>query len=219
MCVIQTSRRYMSLRCHLEDIIAFYPNVLNLRVLFPIVSDLEDKRGLLGKLRHFAFVEAAENSCTFLEDLCPTIPQLVRANIVGNLNFANPGLVSYADVVNRLRESYLKGGACGNETAVALPAVIPASETDPRCRGSIRLDTKRLEDVVRSTYEAWSSSGAHHSKSHEAVQSVRSANECLDAVFEEFGIMHGSDDQDRCLKVEASANANDAPVIVAPLKQ
>lgn len=98
---------YRKLRCQLEDLLQYYDNVLNLRVLYPVSmkdKTFEDKRSLIGKLRHFNRIDPAEMSCTFLDDLCPLIPGMVKKKVVGNVNFANPGSVRYLDVVELLKK-------------------------------------------------------------------------------------------------------------------
>jgi len=98
---------YRKARCVLEDLLQYYPNSLNLRVLFPIeMSDksFENKQSLLGKLRTFSRVEAAVNSVTFLDNLCPTLPKLIAKKTTGNLNFVNPGAVDYVAVVGKMRK-------------------------------------------------------------------------------------------------------------------
>ena len=77
--------------------------MLNLRVIYPITRDLSDKRGLIGKLAGFPKVDAAEGCCTFLEDLCPLVPTMMKKKASGPLNFTNPGTVKYSDIVERLK--------------------------------------------------------------------------------------------------------------------
>ena len=96
-------KTYIKLRIVLEQLLAYYPNVLNLRVIYPITSDLDDKRGLIGKLAGFPKVDDATGSCTFLETLCPLVPVLMKKKVSGPLNFTNPGTVSYRDIVERLK--------------------------------------------------------------------------------------------------------------------
>ena len=103
-------------------------------------SNFEDKRSLLAKIRNFPKVDAAEVSVTFLEDLCPTIPVLVKNNVVGNVNFVNPGAVKYAEVVERfvkkLGEDYKK----------------PEVKTGGG-RGSILMDSEKLVKAVEGGVE------------------------------------------------------------------
>ena len=61
----------------LAQLLAYYPNVLNLRVIYPITRDMSDKRGLVGKLAGFSKVDDAVGCCTFLEDLCPLVPLMM----------------------------------------------------------------------------------------------------------------------------------------------
>lgn len=96
-------KTYIKLRIQLEQLLKYFPNVLNLRVIYPVTRDLTDKRGLIGKLASFSSVDDASGSCTFLEDLCPLVPTLMRKKVGGNLNFTNPGVVSYRKIVEHLK--------------------------------------------------------------------------------------------------------------------
>mmetsp|Transcript_55647 Transcript_55647/g.153051 ORF Transcript_55647/g.153051 Transcript_55647/m.153051 type:complete len:290 (+) Transcript_55647:151-1020(+) len=99
----QLPKTYIKLRILLERLLLPFDNVLNLRVIYPITRDLNDKCGLIGKLASFTKVDAATNCCTFLEDLCPLVPLMAMKQARGSLNFVNPGAVSYAHIVERLK--------------------------------------------------------------------------------------------------------------------
>ena len=139
----------------LEELLKYFGNVLNLRVMYPIkMADQEftDKRSLVSKLRHFPRVNNEYASCTFLEDLCPSIPTLVKRKVVGNLNFTNPGVVAFADVVKRL-----KGSA-------------KVSDYDPEIstaagRGNRLLSHTKLVEALGGEYK------------------IKTAEECLDTIF------------------------------------
>ncbi|CAD7961056.1 unnamed protein product [Amoebophrya sp. A120] len=158
---------YRKARCVLEDLLSYYPNVLNLRVQFPIsMKDrtFENKQSLLGKLRNFTRVDKAMNSITFLENLCPTIPQLVKTKTCGNLNFVNPGAVDYEkDLVQRLKtklENY-NPEIRDNTTSTA-------ANQQKGSRGSILLSTEKLMRTA-----------------HSPDFPVLSSRECLDLIFGE----------------------------------
>jgi 3,5-epimerase/4-reductase len=51
-------KAYIKMRIALEQLLAYFPNVLNLRVIYPITRDISDKRGLIGKLSGFAKVRS-----------------------------------------------------------------------------------------------------------------------------------------------------------------
>jgi len=98
-----TGNVYLGLRAKFEELLSYFDNVLVLRVLYPVSSDL-DKRGLIGKLAGFPRVDRVETSVTVLEDLCPLIPELVQKRTTGVLNFVNKGTVAYADIITALTE-------------------------------------------------------------------------------------------------------------------
>jgi len=123
---------YLALRVKLEELLCYFDNVLTLRVLYPVSSDL-DKRGLIGKLARFEQVDGTETSATVLEDLCPLIPDLVRRRATGVMNFVNRGTVSYAEIVSELSKRMPAGW---RQPSI----VVPSGDSRPACE----LDVARL---------------------------------------------------------------------------
>lgn len=122
---------YTALRIKMEELMAYFDNVLVLRVLYPVSADL-DPRGLVGKLARFERVDELRTSVTVLEDLCPMIPDLARGRITGVLNFTNSGTVAYADIISELSKRAPMGWRC--------PSVDTAATSRPGCE----LDVQRL---------------------------------------------------------------------------
>lgn len=148
---------YRKLRCQLEDLLKYFPNVLNLRVLFPVsMSDtrFEDKRSLLAKLRGFALVDPAFASVTFLEDLCPGIAVLARKGVVGDLNFVNPGGVRYESIVERFRKlkELRKGefkfeGEVGPSSGGRGNVLMSSDKLVESLEGKVRTSEKCLDEI------------------------------------------------------------------------
>jgi dTDP-4-dehydrorhamnose reductase len=98
-----TGLYYVELRILLEQLLKAYPNVLNLRVLFPISSDFSNK-SLNGKLITFKQVVSVRNSFTVVDSLCPYIPIMAERKITGTLNFTNPGAMSHGEILKLYKE-------------------------------------------------------------------------------------------------------------------
>eukprot|EP00392_Amoebophrya_sp_AT5.2_P019444 g20283.t1 len=158
---------YRKARCVLEDLLQYYPNVLNLRVQFPVSMkdrELENKNNLITKLRNFKRIDGSCNSVTFLDNLCPVLPRLVKRKVTGNLNFVNPGRVDYvADIVAPLKK---KIEGYDPEIVLPLKSAAGSGAAAAAFRGSILLRTDKL---VR--------------EGHSQEYPILSSKECLDMVF------------------------------------
>ncbi|CAE7894547.1 NRS/ER [Symbiodinium microadriaticum] len=128
---------YTALRQKMEELTAYFNNVLVLRVLYPLSSDL-DPRGLLGKLARFKQVDSVQTSVTILDDLMPLLPILAERRTVGVLNFTNPGTISYPDIVLGLQDRAAK---CGVQWKA--PEIRGAG-----AKAAAELDTTRLQEAV-----------------------------------------------------------------------
>eukprot|EP00439_Symbiodinium_sp_Y106_P065536 s207_g10.t1 len=128
---------YTALRQKMEELTAYFNNVLVLRVLYPLSSDL-DPRGLLGKLARFKQVDGVQTSVTILDDLMPLLPILAERRTVGVLNFTNPGTISYPDIVSGLQDRATK---CGVQWKA--PEIQGAG-----AKAAAELDNTRLQEAV-----------------------------------------------------------------------
>lgn len=121
-------KTYVALRQKMEELLAYFDNVVTLRVCYPMSSDL-DPRGLIGKLARFKKVDRVVTSVTILEDLCPLIVDMAKRRVRGPVNFVNSGTVAYADIVEMLKQKSPPGWA-GPQLADAGGAPRPAAELD-----------------------------------------------------------------------------------------
>ncbi|CAD7970073.1 unnamed protein product [Amoebophrya sp. A25] len=216
---------YRKARCMLEDLLQYYPDVLNLRTQFPVAmtdKNFENKASLLAKLKGFPKVDAAlrhesmikilvnvvrvakkkyfvdENrdinheyicckesplrlvfipifipvvftslrstvSVTFLENLCPGIPIMVKQRASGNINFVNPGAVKYADVVERLRKKF--PGTYDPELREAAQG-----------RGSILMSAEKMVNLMAA-------SKGQGDEKRVPSHKILTCDECLDIAF------------------------------------
>lgn len=122
---------YIDLRVKMEELMAYFDNVLVLRVLFPVSADL-DRRGLIGKLARFERVDKVQCSVTVLDDLFPLVAGLARNRVKGVLNFTNSGTVEYAEIINELSKVAPAGWRR------------PQIDADAPARPACELDVERL---------------------------------------------------------------------------
>jgi len=94
---------YARLRITLEELLKSYPNVLNLRVLYPLSDDLHP-RSVLGKLVNYPKIISIPTSYTVLDDLFPLIPLMAKQGIVGTFNFCNPGVLNNQRLLELYKE-------------------------------------------------------------------------------------------------------------------
>jgi len=90
---------YSHTKTMLDDLLTYYPNVLNLRLRMPISDDLSP-RSLVTKISGYAKVINVPNSMTVLYDLLPLIPEMARRKLTGTYNFVNPGTVSHNEILD-----------------------------------------------------------------------------------------------------------------------
>jgi hypothetical protein len=86
----------------MEKIILNYPNVLNLRVQFPISTDLQN--GFVARLIKAEKVVNIPNSLCVLDDLLPLAVDMTLRRITGLYNFVNPGVLSQNQVLELYKE-------------------------------------------------------------------------------------------------------------------
>jgi dTDP-4-dehydrorhamnose reductase len=93
---------YSSTKIMMEKMILNYPNVLNLRVQFPISTDLQN--GFVARLIKAENVMNIPNSLCVLDDLLPLAVDMTLRRITGLYNFVNPGVLSQNQVLELYKE-------------------------------------------------------------------------------------------------------------------
>jgi len=89
---------YVRTRVLLEPLAMQYPNLLYLRVRFPISDDM-NARSVLSKLIGYEKVVNVPNSFTVLDDLLPLVPKMMDRGLSGLWNFVNPGVISHNELL------------------------------------------------------------------------------------------------------------------------
>lgn len=116
---------YVRMRTRLEELLRSFSNVLNLRVVFPITSDMHP-RSIIPKLvsyRRIVSVSArgggpelasltltglalcpqVPTAFTVMDDLFPLIPRMADKGLTGTFNFVNPGVTSNGAIMQMYR--------------------------------------------------------------------------------------------------------------------
>lgn len=104
-----TKSFYIHARCAAERMLTFFPEVLQLRVTYPVTTSLHPK-SLLGKILTFDVVHRAPTTISVLEDIFPLLPTLLRAGKKGPINFCNPGTVDLSELRCRLEDRRVSYG-------------------------------------------------------------------------------------------------------------
>jgi len=94
---------YVRMRIILEALIKEYPNVLNLRVVFPISDDFHP-RSMPAKLTKYPKILSIPTSYSVLDDLWPILIEMPRKNLTGTFNFTNPGVTDHSYILGLYRE-------------------------------------------------------------------------------------------------------------------
>lgn len=86
-----------------EQIIRFYPNMLNLRLRMPIGDDLHP-RNFITKIKNYERVVNIPNSMSVLYDLIPISIDMSVTKKTGIINFTNPGTISHNEILDLYKQ-------------------------------------------------------------------------------------------------------------------
>lgn len=135
---------YSATKGVVEDLLREFENVLILRVRMPISADIEYPRNFIAKIMAYDKICSIPNSMTVLDELLPIACDLAeRGEIVGPLNFTNPGVISHNEILELVRDHLRPGLKWTNFSIEAQANVIKAA------RSNNLLDTTRLQRIAR----------------------------------------------------------------------
>jgi dTDP-4-dehydrorhamnose 3,5-epimerase-like enzyme/dTDP-4-dehydrorhamnose reductase len=100
-----TENFYARARILLEEMMSLYPNVLYLRVNYPISSRASPKN-LLTKLIGYSSITDITLSVTCVDNLFPILLDMVEKRETGICNFVNPGVVSLVDMMRLYQQKH-----------------------------------------------------------------------------------------------------------------
>ena len=89
---------YSKMRIMEEELLKSYPNVLNLRVMYPTTSDLNPS-SFIQKLVKFKKIQSIPLSITVIDDLWPVMVDMAEKKVSGTFNFNNPGTISHDEIL------------------------------------------------------------------------------------------------------------------------
>lgn len=128
---------YGRLRIELESHISLYPNVLILRILYPVSGDHHSKCFLTKMCGRAANVHNKEVAITVVPVLFPLLTGIIESGVVGLLNFVNRGSISLSRMLSLFNVEHVTvpandhaGGfsLCTNRLAEAAGHTIPTVE-------------------------------------------------------------------------------------------
>lgn len=134
---------YSATKGVVEDLLREFENVLILRVRMPISADLEYPRNFIAKIMAYDKICSIPNSMTVLDELLPIACDLAeQGEIVGPLNFTNPGVISHNEILEMVRQ-HLRPGLEWTNFSLEDQAKILKAE-----RSNNLLDTTRLQRIA-----------------------------------------------------------------------
>lgn len=86
-----------------DQMMALFPNVLNLRIRMPITG-IPNPRNFITKIATYEKICSIKNSMTVLPELLPMALELAKINHTGTLNLTNPGLISHNEILEMYKE-------------------------------------------------------------------------------------------------------------------
>ena len=91
---------YSRCRINLEEIVNSYPNILYLRINYPL-SSFPNQKNLLTKIQKFHVIDDKSLSITCLDTMFPIIPKLIENNELGIRNFVNPDAIRLSMILQK----------------------------------------------------------------------------------------------------------------------
>lgn len=131
---------YSNVKGFTDRLLGSFTNVLNLRIRMPI-TDSQNPRNFITKITTYDKICSIRNSMTVLPELLPKIITLMEKNIVGTLNFTNPGLISHNEILELFKECVDPDFKWQNFTIEEQDEILDAG------RSNNYLDTMRLETL------------------------------------------------------------------------
>jgi 3,5-epimerase/4-reductase len=117
----------------------FDDSVLSCRIRMPITSEKDNSRNFIYKITHYEKICSIKNSMSVLDELIPIMCDAIKKNIVGPINFTNPGLISHNEILEMYKEIVDPEFTWNNFTIDEQNAILDSG------RSNNYLDTSRLE--------------------------------------------------------------------------
>jgi 3,5-epimerase/4-reductase len=158
-----TGSQYSLVKGFTDQLLQLFPQVLVLRIRFPITS-VDEPRNLISKLVSYKKICSVANSMTVLDrHMFAAVEFAMYSETGGALNLTNPGVMSHNTLLEMYRRFVDEDFTWENFTREEQAQVVQAD------RSNNMLDTSRLkalypkipqlEDAVRDTLESWAALG------------------------------------------------------------
>lgn len=127
-------------------------NILNLRIRMPITGK-PDKRNFITKITNYEKICSINNSMSVLPELLPYIIDLMEKNVVGKLNFTNPGYISHNDILEMYKEIVDKNFKWENFTIDEQDKILDSKRSNNYLDTDLLLkyfpDVKNIKESIR----------------------------------------------------------------------
>lgn len=117
----------------------FDDSVLSCRIRMPITSEKDNARNFIYKITHYEKICSIKNSMSVLDELIPIMCDAIKNNVVGPINFTNPGLISHNEILEMYKEIIDPDFTWKNFSIEEQNAILDSG------RSNNYLDTTRLE--------------------------------------------------------------------------
>ncbi len=152
-----TGNFYGRMRAVLEGLVKSLPNVLSLRIAFPIDGQMHP-RSLAAKLVQYAKITCVPTSYTVMDSLFPLITQMAEKNVTGIFNFTNPG-VTHNGRILKLYKDIVDPKHTWQEVKDGVSAVPRAySELDVTKLKKMFPSIESVEGAIASAFRAYKAS-------------------------------------------------------------
>lgn len=132
---------YSIVKGYTDCLMHMFPNVFNVRIRMPIISDL-NSRNFITKITKYKKICSVPNSMTVLPELLPLmIDMAVNKKITGTINLTNPGLITHNEILEMYKQIVNPDFIWENFTIEEQAEILAAG------RSNNYLDTTRLEEL------------------------------------------------------------------------
>lgn len=133
---------YSTVKGFTDQLMNMYDDcVLSCRIRMPITSEKDNARNFIYKITHYEKICSIKNSMTVLDELIPIMCDAIKKNIVGPINFTNPGLISHNEILEMYKEIVDPNFTWNNFSIEEQNAILDSG------RSNNYLDTSRLEEL------------------------------------------------------------------------
>ena len=194
---------YSKMRIMQEELLKSYPNVLNLRVMYPTTSTL-NPASFIQKLVKFKKIQSIPLSITVVDDLWPIMIDMAEKKTTGTFNFNNPGAIThdeilkaYKSIVDKDHEWEVVDADLSNRSAAELSAdkLLKLGYKIPHIKDSIQNIMEKLrgekegssKQSLNASYEPKNillTGGAGFIGSHVVIHLVKKYKNCHIFVYD-----------------------------------